>query len=203
MMTETTAIVERAQQLFAASIEAKIAAADTLSEGIAGASARLTECLLNNGKLFVCGNGGSAANALHFSTAMLGHFEAERPPLPVITLTSDMVMATALVQDSQSDHIFSRPIQALGAPGDVLLLLTTSGQTMNLVHAADAAHDRGMDVIALCGGGAGLLANHLGPSDMALAVPGENAARVREIHLFVLHCLCDLIDQSLFGQMMG
>ncbi len=196
-------MAERIQQLFANSIEVKIAAADALPEMIAAAGTRLVDCLLNNGKLFVCGNGGSAANALHFSTAMMTHFEAERPALPVIALTTDMALTTALVQDGQTNHIFSRSLQALGNEGDVLLLLSTSNQTMNLVHAVDAAHDRGMDVVALSGAGGGVLANHLGPNDLELVVPGESAARTREIHLFVLHCFCDLIDQALFGQMMG
>jgi len=196
-------MAERVQQLFAASIEAKIAAADVLPESIINAGARLADCLLNNGKLFVCGNGGSAANALHFSTAMLNHFEAERPALPVITLTTDMALTTSLLQEGHADHVFSRSLQALGAGGDLLLVLSTSAQTMNLVHAVDVAHDRGMDVVFLGGAEGGMLANHLGPNDIELAVPGEGAARIREIHLFVLHCFCDLIDQALFGQMMG
>jgi D-sedoheptulose 7-phosphate isomerase len=196
-------MAERIQQLFTANIEAKIAAADTLPESIIQASTRLSDCLLNNGKLFVCGNGGSAANALHFSTAMLNHFEAERPALPVITLTTDMALTTSLLQEGQADHIFSRALQALGADNDVLIILSTSNQTMNLVHAVDAAHDRGMDVVVLSGAGGGVLANHLGPNDIELIAPGESAARTREIHLFVLHCFCDLIDQALFGQMMG
>ncbi len=196
-------MTERVQQLFATGIESKIAAADVLPEQIALAGKRLVDCLLNNGKIFVGGNGGSAANALHFSTAMLSHFEAERPPLPVIPLTTDMVLTTALLQEGHPDHVFSRALQALGASGDVLLLLTTSGQTMNLVHAVDAAHDRDMDVVLLGGVRGGMLTNHLGPNDIELGVPGEGVARVRETHLFVLHCFCDLIDQALFGQMMG
>jgi D-sedoheptulose 7-phosphate isomerase len=196
-------IAGRIQQLFTASIEAKITAADTLSESIIKASMCLSDCLLNNCKLFVAGNGGSAANALHFSTAMLNHFEAERPALPVIALTTDMALTTSLLQEGHADHVFSRPLQALGSPGDVLLLLSTSNQTMNLVHAVDAAHDRGMDVVVLSGGDGGVLVNHLGPNDIELTAPGDNGARIREIHLFVLHCFCDLIDQALFGQMMG
>lgn len=202
-MTHPTDLTERVQQLFAEGIESKIAAADALPEHILNASARLTECLLNNGKLFVCGNAGSAANALHFSTALLSRFESERPPLPVIPLMNDVGLTTALIQDGEPNHIFSRPLQALGSPNDVLILMSTSSQTLNLVHAVDAAHDRGMDVVALCGMESGVLANHLGPNDISLMVPGDGASRIREMHLFVLHCLCDLIDQSLFGEMMG
>lgn len=197
------AMIERIQHGFAASIEMKIAAADSLPETIVNAGTRLSECLLNNGKLFVCGNGGSAANALHFSTALLNHFEVERPPLPVINLATDMALTTALLQAGHDTHVFSRSLQALGAAGDVLLLLSTSNETMNLVHAVDAAHDRGMDVVLLSGVEGGMLGNHLGPNDMELVLAGDSAARIRELHLFVLHCFCDLIDQALFGQMMG
>jgi len=193
----------RVRQLFNASIEAHIAAADALPDMITEAGTRLTDSLLNNGKIFVCGNGGSLANALHFSTALLNHFEVERPALPVFVLGTDMAITTSLLHDGHVEHVFSRPLQALGHSGDVLLLLSTSNQTMNLVHAVDAAHERGMDVILLGASERGVLGNHLGPNDMEIAVPGDSPARVREIHLFVLHCFCDLIDRSLFGQMMG
>jgi len=202
-MTQETHLLERIQHLFAGAIESKISAADVLPESILAVGARLTSCLLNNGKLFVCGNGGSAANALHFSTALMNRYESERPPLPVISLINDMTMATALIQDGDANHIFSRPIQTLGAHNDVLMVISTSCQTMNLVHAVDAAHEKGMDVVLLSGAQDGVLVTHLGPSDIALMVPGESVPRVREMHLFVLHCLCDLIEQSLFGQMMG
>ena len=191
------------QQLFNASIEANIAAADALPEMITEAGTRLADSLLNNGKIFVCGNGGSSANALHFSTALLNHFEVERPALPVIVLGTDMALTTSLLQDGHAEHVFSRPLQALGHAGDILLLLSTSNQTMNLVHAVDAAHERGMDVILLGASERGVLGNHLGPNDMEIAVPVDSPARIREIHLFVLHCFCDLIDQALFGQMVG
>ncbi|NCT56800.1 MAG: SIS domain-containing protein [Legionella sp.] len=191
------------QQLFHASIEVKIAAADTLPEMITEAGTRLTDSLLNNGKIFVCGNGGSLANALHFSTALLNHFEVERPALPVMTLGMDAALTTSLLQDGHAEHVFSRSLQALGHAGDILLLLSTSNQTMNLVHAVDAAHERGMDVIVLGGSKPGVLNNHLGPQDMEIAVPAESPACIREIHLFVLHCFCDLIDRALFGQTMG
>ncbi|MDF1683882.1 MAG: SIS domain-containing protein [Legionellaceae bacterium] len=191
------------QQLFNASIEANIAAADALPEKITDAGARLANALLENGRIFVCGNGGSLANALHFSTALLNHFEVERPALPVIVLGTDTALTTSLLQDGQADHVFSRPLQALGHAGDILLLLSTSNQTMNLVHAVDAAHERGMDVILLGASERGVLGNHLGPHDMEIPVPVDSPARVREIHLFVLHCFCDLIDQALFGQIMG
>lgn len=196
-------MIEQVQQLFAASIEVRILAADRLSESIVQASVKLTDCLLNNRKIFICGNGVSAANALHFSTALLDRFEIERPPLPVIPLVTDLVFATALLQEGHAEHGFSRTIQALGAEGDVLLVLTTGQQAINLVHAVDAAHERGMDVIFMSGTESGMLFNHLGPNDVALTVAGDSVAATCEMHLFVLHCFCHLIERALFGQMLG
>ena len=194
---------DRVRQLFGASIEAKIAAVDLLSGLIAKASLCLVHCLLNNGKIFVCGQGGSAANGLHFSTAMLNYFEVERPGLPVISLTADPAFLTACGHEGHFEHMFARQLQALGQAGDVLLMLSTSGNAMSLLNVVHAAHDREMDVVVLSGRDGGLIVNHLGPEDIELRVPGETAAHIREIHLAILHCFCDLIDQSLFGQMLG
>lgn len=194
---------ERVRHLFGVNIEAQIAVADALSGLIAKAGLRLVNCLLNDGKILLCGNGGSAANCLHFSAAMLNQFEVERPPLPVIALTSDMVSMASIANDSHYDHVFARQIQALGREGDVLLALSTSGNTDSILHAVNAANDRGMDTIALSGRDGGVLANHLGPEDIELRALADNEARIRETHLFILHCFCDLIDQSLFGQMLG
>ncbi|WP_229669361.1 D-sedoheptulose-7-phosphate isomerase [Legionella impletisoli] len=194
---------ERVKHLFGASIEAKIAVADTMATVIAKAGMRLANCLLNDGKLILCGNGGSAANCLHFSAAMLNRFEVERPALPVITLTSDQGALTSVGNDGHFDQVFARQIQALGHEGDVLVAMTTSGNADNILQAVNAANDRGMDTIALSGRDGGVLANHLGPEDIELRVAGDNAARIRETHLFILHCFCDLIDQCLFGQMVG
>lgn len=193
----------RLQDLFGASMEAKMASADLLSGLIVKASARLVTCLLNNGKILLCGNGGSAANCMHFSTALLHHFEGERPGLPVMTLTDASGLLTALCQEGQADQFFARQIQALGQPNDVLLILTTTGNSMNLLNAVHVAHDQGMDVIALSGRDGGLLASHLGPEDIELRAPGDTTARISEIHLFVLHCFCDLMDNALFNQMLG
>ncbi len=194
---------ERIRYLFGESIQAKIAAADALCAVIARASEQLAQCLLANGKLFLCGHGGSAANALHFSNAMMNHFERERPGLPVITLTTDSAIVTGLGLDGHFDQVFSRQIQALGQAGDVLVTLSTSGNAMSLLHAVHAAHDRGMDVIALNGRDGGMLVNHLGPEDIEVRVAGSSSALIRETHLFILHCFCDLIEQSLFGQLAG
>ena len=198
-----TQMEDRVRHLFGVSIEAKIAVADSLSEDIAKAGLRLVNCLLNDGRLFLCGNGGSAANCLHFTAAMLNHFEVERPPLPVMALSTDIAILTALTNEGHYEQIFARQIQALGQEGDVLLALSTTGNSVKVLQAVNAANDRGMDTIALSGRDGGVLANHLGPEDVELRVPGDTAARIRETHLFILHCFCDLIDQSLFGQMLG
>ncbi|MCA0402395.1 MAG: SIS domain-containing protein [Proteobacteria bacterium] len=194
---------ERVKHLFGASIETKIAMADSLSQQIADAGQRLVNCLLNDGKILVCGSGGSAANCLHFSAALANHFEVERPPLPVIALTTDMSLITSVASMSHYDEVFARQIQALGNERDVLLVLSTFGNTNSILHAVNAAKDRGIDTIALNGRDGGVLVNHLGPEDIEIRVQSDNAARIREMHLFILHCFCDLIDQSLFGQMLG
>ena len=195
-----TQMEERVRHLFGVSIEVKIAAADMLSMAIANAGVRLANCLLNDNKILLCGNGGSAANCLHFSAAMLNHFDVERPPLPAIVLSTDSSVLTAFPNEGHYDQVFARQIQALGQEGDVLLALSTSGNAGNILHAVNAANERGMDTIALSGRDGGVLANHLGPEDLELRVQGDTAARIRETHLFILHCFCDLIDQSLFGQ---
>ena len=192
---------ERVRQLFEMHITEKIALVDLLSANIAHAAQRLVHCLLNDGKIMVCGHGGSAANALHFSTAMMSYFEVDRPPLPVITLATDMPFLTSMIHETHYDQLFCRQIQALGQEQDVLLILSTSGHATSLLNAVNAAHDRGMDLIALSGRSGSLLSNYLGPKDLEICVPIENAANIREMHLFILHCFCDLIDQSLFGQM--
>lgn len=192
---------ERVKHLFGVSIEERIAAADTLSNAIAQAASRLVKCLLNESKILVCGTGGSAANGLHFSTAMINRFDAERPALPVLALATDPALTTAMLTDGQVEQLFARQIQALGQEGDLLLVLSTSGNSDHLLHAVHAAHDRGLDVLVLSGPDGGVLANHLGPEDIELRVIGDTAARIRETHLFILHCFCDLIEQSLFGQL--
>jgi len=195
-----TLLEERVKHLFGVGIENKIAAADSLSAKIAQAGERLVACLLNERKILLCGNGGSAANALHFSAAMLNHLDVDRPPLPAIALSTDMSFLTAIIHDGHQDQVFARQIQAFGQEGDVLLVLSTTGNADNLLQAINAANEKGMDTIVLNGRDGGLIANHLGPEDLELRVPGETAARIREMHLFILHCFCDLIDLSLFGQ---
>lgn len=194
---------ERVRHLFGLAIEAKIAMADSLSVDIAKACERLVHCLLNDAKILLCGNGGSAANCFHLSSLLLNHAEVERPPLPVIALCADTATMTGLVKDGQADQVFARQIQAIGQEGDVLVLMSTTGNSGNLLHALQAAHERGMDVIALSGRDGGLIANHLGPEDIELRVQADNGARTHEMHLFIINCFADLIEQSLFGQIAG
>lgn len=189
---------ERVRQLFGSGIEAQIAAADGLSETIAKAAERMAECLLNDKKILVCGVGVSAANAQHFSCALINHFGVERPSLPVVNLSADNACLSAFADENHYEQLFSRQIQALGQPGDLLLNITTSGQDNGALQAVQAANERGLDTIALCGREGGVLSNHLGPSDIPLYVSADTAPRVREIHLFILHCFCDLIDQIIF-----
>jgi len=198
-----TQMEDRVRHRFGMSIEANIAAADLLPPLIAKACAKLVSCLLNDGKILLCGNGGSAANCLHFSAIMMNHFEAERPSLPIITLNSDLASTSAIANYSHYEQTFSRQILALGKEGDILLALSTTGNSNSILQAVNAANDRGMDTIALNGKNGGLLANHLGPEDIEIRISGDSVAHIRETHLFILHCFCDLIDQSLFGQMIG
>ncbi len=198
-----TQVEDRIKHLFGVAIETKIAAADTLAPAITKAGLRLVNCLLNDGKILLCGNGGSAATCLHFSAAMINHFEVERPSLPVIALTTDLASLTSVASDNHFEHIFARQIYALGQEKDVLIVLSTAGNTGNILQAVNAANDRGMDTIALSGRDGGVLANHLGPEDIEIRVQADSAASIREMHLFIMHCFCDVIDQSLFGQMLG
>lgn len=189
---------DRVRTLFTHDIEGKIALVDVLAGSIAQAGQRLVDCLLADGKIFIAGHGGSAANCLHFSTAMLHCFEVERPSLPVINLAANGAAAIAMTEHSHSDHQFAQQVQALGHANDVIILLTTAGRkTMHNV--LSAAHDKQMRVIALTGRDGGGLSSQLNANDIELRIPGVSSARIREMHLFILHCFCDVIDGSLFG----
>lgn len=190
---------ERIRTLFSRDIEANIALVDVMSDPIAKAGLRLVNCLLSDGTIFICGAGGSVANCLHFSSAMLNCFEAERPSLPVINLTADVSALTAAAQEGKFEQIFARQMQALGQSNDVLIVLSTTGHANALIHVVEAAHDKGIDTIALTGRDGGALVNYLNGNDIELRIPGESSARIRETHLFILHCFCDVIDRALFG----
>ena len=189
----------RVETLFQASIEAKRHAAEILPPYIAQAAGLITQCLLQGNKILACGNGGSAGDAQHFSAEMLNRFERERPPLPAIALTTDASTLTAIANDYSYDQVFSKQIEALGQAGDALLAISTSGNSGNVVEAAHAAHRRDITVIALTGRDGGALAGCLSDADIEIRVPSDSTARIQEIHLLTIHCLCDLVDCALLG----
>ncbi len=194
---------ERIESAFKESIQTKIAAAEALPETIERAAAAMVQCLLNEGKILSCGNGGSAGDAQHFSAEMLNRFERERPPLPAISLATDNSTLTAIGNDYSYDEVFSKQVLALGQPGDVLLAISTSGNSKNVIKAMEAALKRDMIIVALTGKNGGEMAPLLGPNDVEVRVPSDSTARIQEVHLLVIHCLCDLIDQTLFPEQEG
>jgi D-sedoheptulose 7-phosphate isomerase len=159
----------------------------------------MTACLLGNGKILACGNGGSAADAQHFAAELVNRFEMERPPLAAIALTTDSSTLTSIANDYSYNQVFSKQVQALGQPGDVLLAISTSGNSANVIEAIHAAHDREMRVVALTGKDGGRIAGLLKEPDLNLCVPSARTARIQEVHLLALHCLCDGIDCLLLG----
>jgi len=191
---------ERIHQQFAASLQTSLEAEANLSELIEIAALKLVQSLVNDGKILVCGNGGSAAQAQHFSSELLNRYERERPGLPAISLTCDSSALTSIANDYHFDEVFAKQIRALGHGGDALLVYTTSGNSNSVLSAVTAAHDRDMNVIALTGRDGGALAPLLNDSDIEIRIPSPSTARVQETHLIITHCLCDLIDNQLFGE---
>jgi len=185
---------------FGASIETKTRAAEELPPYIAHASQLMVNALVSGGKILTCGNGGSAGDAQHFSSELLNRFERERPSLPAIALTTDPSTITSIANDYSYNEVFSKQIRALGNPGDVLLAISTSGNSSNVVQAIQAAHERDMVVVALSGKDGGHMASLLTAEDVEISVPSDVTARIQEVHLVVIHCLCDLIDCALFGE---
>ncbi|HEY8553946.1 MAG TPA: phosphoheptose isomerase [Burkholderiales bacterium] len=193
------ALVARVQQHFADSIQALRDAVGPLAAPIAAAAVRMAEALRAERKILACGNGGSAADAQHFSAELLNRFERERPPLACVALTTDTSTLTSIGNDYHFDEIFAKQVHALGRPGDVLLAITTSGNSPNVLRAVEAARERGVACVALTGRNGGKLAGMLRPDDIHICVPATSTARIQEVHGLVIHCLCDLIDQQLFG----
>ena len=191
--------VERIRAHFAASAQLKQESAPVLAPLIARAAGVLTECLLADGKILACGNGGSAGDAQHFAAEMVGRFERERPELPAISLVTDSSILTAIANDYAFEQVFAKQVRALGAKGDVLLAISTSGNSANVVAAIEAARDREMRVVALTGKGGGRIAGMLGEADVHLCVPHDRTARIQEVHLLTIHCLCDAVDNALLG----
>ncbi len=192
-------IQDRIRNHFNASIEVKQNAMDELAPTIETAGERLVSCLLEDHKILTCGNGGSAGDAQHFSSEMLNRFDQDRPPLPAMALSTDTSTLTSIANDYHFDEIFSKQVRALGQGGDVLICYTTSGNSANVLHAIEAAHNRGVGVIGITGKGGGKVAELLDESDIEIRVPSKSTARIQEVHLLVTHCLCDLIDHKLFG----
>ncbi len=187
-------LVSRIGQHFSDSAHTKLQAGDILAAPLARAAERMVKCLMNEGKILVCGNGGSAADAQHFSAELLNRFEAERPPLAALALTTDTSTLTSIANDYSYNEVFSKQVRALGRKGDVLLAISTSGNSANVIEAIHAAHERNLDVIALTGKRGGKMAELLTATDILLCVPADKTARIQEVHLLCLHCLCDSID---------
>lgn len=191
---------QRILDFFSASAEVKRKAAPLLAPQILGAGEAMAQCLLSGGKILSCGNGGSAGDAQHFSSEMLNRFERERPGLPAIALSTDTSTLTSIANDYEYAEVFSKQVRALGQAGDLLLAITTSGNSENVIRAVVAAHEKGMSVVAMSGRDGGKLAPVLGGTDFELRVPAESTARIQEVHLLIVHCLCDFIDTRLFGE---
>jgi D-sedoheptulose 7-phosphate isomerase len=189
--------LERVNQLFSASIAVKTESQAIVAPKIVQAAELIMQCLQQQGKILSCGNGGSAGDAQHFSSEMLNRFEKMRPGLPAIALTTDNFTLTSIANDYQFEIVFSKQIYALGQAGDVLLAISTSGNSPNILKAVTAAQQRKMVVIALTGNEGGQMRALLQPNDVEICVPNQSTARIQEVHLLIVHCLCDLVDQLL------
>lgn len=191
---------ERIREQFEQSAQLKLQAMDQLAPVIEAAAQLMGSQLLQERKILSCGNGGSAGDSQHFSSEMLNRFERERPGLPAMALTTDTSTLTSIANDYHYDEVFAKQVRALGQAGDILLAISTSGNSRNVVQAMKAAHDRGMFVVALTGRDGGEMALNLAEGDIEIRIPASSTARVQEVHLLVIHCLCDAIDRMLFGE---
>jgi D-sedoheptulose 7-phosphate isomerase len=192
-------LITRISENFSESAHLKLQAMDALAGPIAAAAERMVQCLKSDGKILACGNGGSAADSQHFAAEMLNRFEMERPGLAAMALTTDTSTLTSIANDYDYDQIFSKQVRALGHAGDLLLAISTSGNSRNVIAAMKAAHEAQMGVIALTGRNGGKMAEALRPADVHICVPAQSTARIQEVHLLTLHCLCDAIDCLLLG----
>ncbi len=190
---------QRVHQLFIESAQAKTAAAEVMAEPIAEAAERIVQCLLREGKVLACGNGGATADAQRFSSRMVHRYERDRPGLSAIALTADSAILTAIANDRDYAQVFARQVKALGLPGDILLAISTSGHSQNVLEAVRAAHEKEMAVIALTGPDGGELGVLIDDSDILICVPADTIARIQEVHQLAIHCLCDSIDYLLLG----
>ena len=192
-------LISRISQHFADSAQTKLDAMELLAAPLAGAAEMMVGALVNNGKILACGNGGSAADAQHFAAELVGRFELERQGLAAIARTTDSSILTAVGNDYGYKTVFERQVRALGQPGDVLLAISTSGNSSSIVEAIRAAHDNELHVVALTGKGGGEIGQILHDSDVHICVPSDRTARIQEVHLLTIHCLCDAIDCMLLG----
>lgn len=187
-------LTDRIGKHFDDSIQAKQQSKSVLAQPIAAAAQAMVACLKNGGKIMACGNGGSAADAQHFAAELVNRFEIERPPLASVALTTDSSVLTSIANDYDYNQIFSKQVLGIGRAGDMLLAISTSGNSPSIMEAIRAAHARGIGVIALTGKNGGKMAPMLKPTDFHICVPAQVTARIQEVHLLVLHCLCDAID---------
>ena len=192
-------LLARIRRHFNDSAQLKLKAHEVLAEPISQAIDIMVKTLLANGKILACGNGGSAADAQHFSAELLNRFERERPGLAALSLTTDTSTLTSIANDYDYEQVFSKQVSALGQPGDVLFAISTSGNSKNVMRALAAAHEREMRVVALTGRGGGEIGKLLAAEDVHICVPHSQTARIQEVHLLTLHCLCDGIDCMLLG----
>ena len=197
---ESMELLQRIRTQFAASAEVKRQAMETLDRPIATAIKIMVDALMNSGKILACGNGGSAGDCQHFAAELVGRFERERPGLAAIALTTDSSILTAVANDYDYSQVFDKQVRALGLRGDVLLAISTSGNSDNVAAAIVAAHERDMRVVALTGRDGGRIAKLLNDGDIEIRVPSERTARIQEVHLLTIHCLCDGIDCTLLGE---
>ena len=193
-------LADRIQQQFKDSAQTKLAAMAAMTPPIEAATRRMLASLKAGGKLMACGNGGSAADSQHFAAELVNRFEKERPPLAAIALTTDTSTLTSIANDYRYEDVFAKQLQALGRAGDVLLAISTSGNSPNVIAAIHTAHDLGVAVVALTGNGGGKIAALLGADDIHLCVPARRTARIQEVHLLTIHCLCDGIDALILGE---
>jgi D-sedoheptulose 7-phosphate isomerase len=190
---------QRIEQHFIDSADLKYQTAQSLSKPIALAVSAILSCVTSGGKVLACGNGGSAADAQHFAAEFVGRFERERPELGAIALTTDSSIITAIANDYDYNVIFSKQVRALGQPGDVLLAISTSGNSANVLAAVAAAHEREMTVVALTGKNGGKISAVLRETDVHICVPHDRTARIQEVHILAIHCICDGVDHQLLG----
>jgi len=192
-------LLDRISGHFQTAAQIQLNAGEALAPAIEQAARHMVHCLAQGGKILVCGNGGSAADAQHFASKMINRFEQERPGLAAIALTADTSTLTSIANDHAYEQVFARQLKALGQPGDILLAISTSGNSHNVLQAVAAAHARSMPVIALTGRSGGGLAEQMQEDDVFLCVPAESTARIQEVHLLTIHCLCDAVDSVLLG----